>query len=91
MEALDSFYLHNHDVIDEQIDPQFAGKPLAVVEDRKRALRHRGIRTVIDLRPDGIDSFTLEPPAFQLHRWNGSRLFSYTVNVGDFDGPFPFH
>jgi len=43
-----------------------------------------------DLRPDGIDSFTLEPPAFQLHRWNGSRLFTYTINIGDFDGPYPF-
>jgi Icc protein len=48
-------------------------------------------QVAIDLRPDGIDSFTLEPPGFQLHRWNGSRLFSYTVSVGEFDGPFPFH
>jgi 3',5'-cyclic-AMP phosphodiesterase len=48
-------------------------------------------QVAIDLRPDGQDAFTLEPPAFQLHRWNGSRLYSYTVNVGVFDGPFPFH
>ena len=44
-----------------------------------------------DLRPDGKDSFTLEPPGFQLHRWNGSTLYTYTVNVGEFPGPFPFH
>ena len=44
-----------------------------------------------DLRPDGVDSFTLEPPGFQLHRWNGSTLFSYTINIGNFAGPFPFH
>jgi len=44
-----------------------------------------------DLRPDGIDSFTLEPPGFQLHRWNGRALFTYTINVGVFDGPYPFH
>lgn len=44
-----------------------------------------------DFRPDGHDSFTLEPPGFQLHRWNGSALFSYTLNVGDFAGPFPFN
>ncbi len=48
-------------------------------------------QVALDFRPDGMDSFTLEPPGFQLHRWNGSTLFSYTVNVGDFDGPFPFH
>jgi 3',5'-cyclic AMP phosphodiesterase CpdA len=44
-----------------------------------------------DFRPYGADSFTLEPPGFQLHRWNGTALFSYTMNVGEFPGPFPFH
>jgi 3',5'-cyclic AMP phosphodiesterase CpdA len=44
-----------------------------------------------DLRSDGMDSFTLEPPGFQVHRWNGSTLYSYTINIGDFAGPFPFH
>jgi len=44
-----------------------------------------------DLRPDGADSFTLEPPGFQLHRWNGSTLFTYTINIGNFAGPFPFN
>ncbi|MEP7084972.1 MAG: phosphodiesterase [Betaproteobacteria bacterium] len=48
-------------------------------------------QVAMDLRPDGQDSFTLEPPAFQMHRWNGSSLYSYTVNIGDFAGPFPFH
>ena len=35
-------------------------------------------QVAVDLRPDGEDSFTLEPPGFQLHRWNGRTLFSYT-------------
>lgn len=48
-------------------------------------------QVALDLRPDGADTFTLEPPGFQLHRWNGSTLYTYTVNVGDFAGPFPFH
>jgi Icc protein len=48
-------------------------------------------QAALDLRPDGIDSFTLEPPGFQLHRWTGRRLFTHTLNVGRFDGPFPFH
>jgi 3',5'-cyclic AMP phosphodiesterase CpdA len=45
----------------------------------------------LDLRPDGIDSFSLEPPGFQLHRWTGRTLFTHTLNVGTFAGPFPFH
>ncbi len=45
----------------------------------------------LDLRPDGIDSFTLEPPGFQLHRWARGRLFTHTLNIGEFAGPFAFH
>ena len=45
----------------------------------------------LDLRANGLDSFTLEPPGFQLHRWVGGVLFTHTLNVGKFDGPFPFH
>ncbi|MBA3772407.1 MAG: phosphodiesterase [Ramlibacter sp.] len=45
----------------------------------------------VDLREHGQDMFTLEPPGFQLHRWTNRRLFSYTLNVGTFEGPFPFH
>lgn len=44
----------------------------------------------LDLRPRTDEAFTLEPPGFQLHRWNGERLFTYTANVGTFDGPYPF-
>lgn len=45
----------------------------------------------LDLRADTEESFCLEPPGFQVHRWNGERLYSYTVTVGEFDGPYPFH
>jgi 3',5'-cyclic AMP phosphodiesterase CpdA len=48
-------------------------------------------QAALDLRPDGIDSFTLEPPGFQLHRWTGRHLFTHTLNIGRFEGPFPFH
>jgi 3',5'-cyclic AMP phosphodiesterase CpdA len=48
-------------------------------------------QAALDLRPDGMDSFTLEPPGFQLHRWTGKSLFTHTLNVGIFEGPFPFH
>jgi 3',5'-cyclic AMP phosphodiesterase CpdA len=48
-------------------------------------------QAALDLRPNGIDSFTLEPPGFQLHRWTGRTLFTHTLNVGRFEGPFAFH
>ena len=48
-------------------------------------------QAALDLRPNGVDSFTLEPPGFQLHRWTGRHLFTHTLNVGRFEGPFPFH
>lgn len=47
-------------------------------------------QAALDLRPNGIDSFTLEPPGLQLHRWTGRVLFTHTLNVGQFEGPFPF-
>lgn len=48
-------------------------------------------QVALDLRPDGIDSWTLEPPGFQIHRWYGGVLFTHTLNVGKFDGPYAFH
>lgn len=48
-------------------------------------------QAALDLRPDGLDSFTLEPPGFQLHRWTGRSLFTHTLNIGRFEGPFPYH
>jgi len=48
-------------------------------------------QAALDLRSDGLDSFTLEPPGFQLHRWTGRSLFTYTLNIGRFEGPFPYH
>jgi 3',5'-cyclic-AMP phosphodiesterase len=47
-------------------------------------------QSALDLRAHGIDAFTLEPPGFQLHRWTGRLLFTHTLNVGEFAGPFPF-
>ena len=32
----------------------------------------------------------MEPPAFQLHFWNGAALVTHTAYVGLFDGPYPF-
>lgn len=47
-------------------------------------------QVTLDLQPDTEESFSLDPPGFQLHRWNGERLYTYTAVVGEYDGPFPF-
>jgi Icc protein len=47
-------------------------------------------QVALDLRHGVEEGFTLEPPGFQIHRWNGSKLFTYTLAVGTFAGPFPF-
>jgi 3',5'-cyclic AMP phosphodiesterase CpdA len=44
----------------------------------------------LNLSPDAPDDFVLEPPAFQLHCWNGQGLVTHTVYVDAFDGPYPF-
>lgn len=44
----------------------------------------------LDLRADGVDAFNLEPPGYQLHRWTGRVLFTHTLPIGDFAGPFRF-
>ena len=48
-------------------------------------------QSYLDLRADGADTFSMEPPGFQLHRWTGGRLYTHTLSIGNFAGPFPFH
>lgn len=47
-------------------------------------------QVALDLAPDAADDFIMEPPAFQLHWWNGESLVTHTAYIGDFDGPYPF-
>ena len=47
-------------------------------------------QVVLDIAPDARDDYILEPPAFQLHWWNGSTLVTHTAYIGEFDGPYPF-
>ena len=39
---------------------------------------------VADLTPGADIRFTFEPPAFQLHFWNGQRVVTHTVVIDDF-------
>ncbi len=47
-------------------------------------------QVVLDLAPDGADHFVMEPPAFQLHWWNGQQLVTHTEYIGDFGPSYPF-
>lgn len=49
-------------------------------------------QVTLDLVPDGSAStFTMEPPGFHLHVWSKETgLVTHGVNIGRFDGPFPF-
>ncbi len=47
-------------------------------------------QVALDLSADAPDDFVLEPPAFQLHWWDGTTLVSHTAYVDEFDGPYPF-
>ena len=45
----------------------------------------------LDLRPDGPATFTMEPPAYLLHRWQPQDgLISHQGYVETYAGPYPF-
>lgn len=44
----------------------------------------------LDLTDNGEEAFTLEPPGFRLHRWDGVRIVTHIAAIGDFPGPYPF-
>lgn len=47
-------------------------------------------QVVLDLKPESVGRFIMEPPAYQLHLWNGGDLISHTVVLGEFDGSYRF-
>lgn len=47
-------------------------------------------QVALDIAVNAKDDYVLEPPAYQLHWWNGSQLVTHTAYIGDFDGPYPF-
>ncbi|WP_027815036.1 phosphodiesterase [Paraburkholderia bannensis] len=49
-------------------------------------------QVTLDLAPDAPSTFTLEPPAFALHRYDATRgIVTHHAYVDDADGPYPFH
>jgi 3',5'-cyclic-AMP phosphodiesterase len=46
----------------------------------------------LDLDPDAVSAWTLEPPSFRVHAWNPHerRLVTHLAASGAFEGPYPF-
>ena len=47
-------------------------------------------QVALDIAPNAADHFIMEPPAFQLHWWNGERLVTHTEYIGDYGPSYPF-
>ncbi|MDA7415097.1 phosphodiesterase [Xenophilus arseniciresistens] len=45
----------------------------------------------LDLQPQAPSAWTLEPPGFRVHAWDGLRLVTHLAASGQFEGPYPFH
>lgn len=49
-------------------------------------------QVALDLSQQAESCFVMEPPAFQLHVWDGEHgVTSHTAYIGEFDGPYPFY
>ena len=49
-------------------------------------------QVTLDLAPDARSTFTLEPPAFALHRYDAKRgIVTHHAYVDTAEGPYPFH
>lgn len=49
-------------------------------------------QVTLDLRENGPSAFSLEPPAFALHRYDPrTGIVTHHAYVDDADGPYPFH
>ena len=45
----------------------------------------------LEQRADAANSLTIEPGAFMLHEMRGKNLVSHHIQVGRFEGPYPFY
>ena len=49
-------------------------------------------QVALDLTEDAPAHFVMEPPGYQLHKWDRDfGLVSHTAFIGEFDGPHPFY
>jgi len=62
---------------------EFQRKPIVVCPSTAHQI-------VLNLHSNGPAEYDFEPPGFMLHVWDGARIITHPVPVGDFDGPFAF-
>ncbi|NDH30984.1 MAG: phosphodiesterase [Betaproteobacteria bacterium] len=49
-------------------------------------------QVVLDLNPQAVSRWNLEPGGFRIHAWSKSAgLVTHNMPVGKFEGPYPFH
>lgn len=67
------------------IDVRFAG----TIASTSPAPSHQ---VTLDLKDDAASTFTLETPGFRILAWSeDTGIVTHLAQVGDFDGPYPFH
>ncbi|GAA5236692.1 phosphodiesterase [Verticiella sediminum] len=44
----------------------------------------------LDLAPDGVAGFTMEPPSLLVHAWVDGALVTHQAYIGEYPGPYPF-
>ena len=44
----------------------------------------------LSLEADAPGAYTLEPPGFRLHLWDGRQMVTHTMAIGNFPGPYRF-
>ena len=47
-------------------------------------------QVALDLQPESVGQFVMEPPAYQVHVWSNDSLVSHSVFVDQFEGPYRF-
>ena len=48
-------------------------------------------QVALDLRPEGLSAFVMEPPGFHLHQWHAGQLVTHVAAIGDYAGPYSFY
>jgi 3',5'-cyclic AMP phosphodiesterase CpdA len=49
-----------------------------------------GHQMALALDPGASAEWTLEPPGFRIHAWDGDRLVTHLASAREFEGPYPF-
>ncbi len=67
-------------------------RPIQTTVGQRRAMAapSPAHQVTLDLRPSAPSRFSLEPPGYFLHRWDGRRLVTHHALIDAYEGPYPF-